>query len=140
MPDRPALLCCYATDPDGRPDCGVTAVVRRGTVPLCASCDARRSTLGKGQAAVWLPSPPSADLLAWAAQASARQRAAEAELTAAVRRARQHGHSWQAIAASLAITRQAAWQRYRPARRPGNATPEPTPRYGSDNSSQLMLK
>ncbi len=42
--------CHYAADPVRRPGCQVTAVVRRGTVPLCASCDALRSTLGKGAA------------------------------------------------------------------------------------------
>ncbi|MGI8445694.1 MAG: hypothetical protein ACR2MP_00595 [Streptosporangiaceae bacterium] len=117
----PARLCRYATEPAARPDCEVTAILRRGVVPLCASCDARRSTLGKGQAPVALPPPPPADLLAWAARASARQRDAGAELTAAVARARLHGYSWQAIASSLGITRQAAWQHFGPSvpARPG---------------------
>src|SRR5664280_1354472 len=46
---RLAPLCCYATDPDTRPDCTLTPVVAFGATRLCASCAARRSTMGKGQ-------------------------------------------------------------------------------------------
>lgn len=108
----PAPLCHYATDPAARPGCQVTAVLRRGTAPLCASCDACRSTLGRGQPAVPLPAPAPADLLDWITRAHARQLEADAEVTAAAIRARQYGHSWAAIAARLNITRQAAQQRF----------------------------
>ena len=105
-------LCHYATAPAGRPGCQVTAVVRRGTTALCASCDALRSTLGKGQPPTPIPAPSPASVLDWIGQAHTRLAHAEAELTAAVTRARQHGHSWAAIAARLHITRQAAQQRF----------------------------
>jgi hypothetical protein len=108
----PALLCHYAADPHARPGCQLTAVLRRGTVPLCASCDVLRSSLGRGQPAVPLPAPAPADLLEWISQAHGRMLAAEAEVAAAAVRARQHGHSWAAIAARLGITRQAAQQRF----------------------------
>jgi len=55
--DMPGPRCCYATDPDARPGCQVTAVLCRGPVALCASCDALRSTHGKGQAAARCPQP-----------------------------------------------------------------------------------
>ena len=45
-------------------------------------------------------------------QAHARLTDTEAELTAAVTWARQHGHSRAAIAGRLGTTRQAAWQRF----------------------------
>jgi hypothetical protein len=96
--------------PPGRPGCQVTAVVRRGTVPLCASCDVLRSTLGKGQPGTPILVPAPVSVLDWIGQAHARL--PEAELTAAVTQARQHGHSWAAIAARLRITRQAAQQRF----------------------------
>lgn len=108
----PGSLCHYATSPASRPGCQLTAVVRRGTVPLCASCDALRSTLGKGQPSTPIPAPAPARVLDWVGQAHARVLDTEAELTAAVTRARQHGHSWAAIAARLHITRQAAQQRF----------------------------
>jgi hypothetical protein len=106
-------LCHYATDPARRPGCQVTAVLRRGKVPLCASCDALRSTLGKGQPATAIPAPRApACLLDWIGQAHARLADAESEVTAAVTRARLHGHSWAAIAGRLGISRQAAQQRF----------------------------
>jgi hypothetical protein len=110
--DTAGPLCRYAADPARRPGCQVTAVVCRGTVPLCADCDARRSTLGKGQPATDIPDPAPASLLDWISQAHARLSGAEAEVTAAVTRARQHGHSWAAIAGRLGTSRQAAQQRY----------------------------
>jgi hypothetical protein len=112
MVDIPAPRCRYATEPGARPDCQVTAVVRRGRVALCASCDALRSTLGKGQAAAPLPAAPPIDPLHWVTQAQAQLRAAEAELAATVIRARQAGQSWTAIGARLGTTRQAAQQRF----------------------------
>jgi hypothetical protein len=107
-----ATLCHYAADPDRRPGCQVTAAVRRGAIALCASCDALRSTLGKGQPATPIPAAAPASVLDWISQARTRLLDAEAEVTAAVTNARQHGHSWAAIAARLEITRQAAQQRY----------------------------
>jgi hypothetical protein len=112
MVDMAAQRCRYSTEPDARPDCQVTAVVRRGGVALCARCDARRSTLGKGQAATRLPAAPPIDLLDWVTWAQDRLRTAEAELAAAVTRARQTGQTWTAIGASLGITRQGAQQRF----------------------------
>jgi len=106
----PAPRCRYATELNTRPDCQVTAVVCRGRVPLRASCDALRSTLGKGQAAARLPATQTIDLLDWITQAQAQLRGAEAELAAAVIRARQMGKSWTAIGARLGVTRQAAQQ------------------------------
>lgn len=109
----PGPLCHYATDPARRPRCQVTAVVRRGGVALCASCDALRSTVGKGQPTTMVPAAPDPDsVLDWISQAHARLAGAEAEVTAAVTRARQHGRSWAAIASRLGITRQAAQQRF----------------------------
>ena len=112
MVDIPAPRCRYATEPDARPDCQVTAVVRRGRVALCANCDALRSTLGKGQPAAQLPAAPPIDPLHWVTQARAQLPAAETELAATVIRARQAGQSWTAIGASLGTTRQAAQQRF----------------------------
>jgi hypothetical protein len=112
MVDTPAPRCRYATEPDARPDCQVTAIVRRGRVALCASCDALRSTLGKGQAAAQLPAAPPIDPLHRVTQAHAQLRATQAELAATVTRARQAGQSWTAIGASLGTTRQTAQQRF----------------------------
>jgi hypothetical protein len=108
--DSPAL-CGYATEPHTRPDCGLTPVVAFGATRLCASCAARRSTLGKGQR----PRPlqaPAVDVLTWLAAAERDLRAARHALHAAVRRARQRGHSWQVIGDQLGISRQAAQQRF----------------------------
>jgi len=71
---------------------------------LCARCDQRRSTLGKGTAATRLPDP--AALLRIAAARDACQQAAAA-LRDAVAAARQAGHPWSAVAAILAVSRQA---------------------------------
>src|SRR5659263_57870 len=68
--DSPAL-CGYATEPRTRPDCGLTPVVAFDATRLCASCAARRSTLGKGQR----PRPlqaPAVDVLTWLARGRAR--------------------------------------------------------------------
>ena len=42
-----ARPCSYG---GSRPGCQLLAVVRYGPAALCAACDQRRSTLGKGQA------------------------------------------------------------------------------------------
>jgi hypothetical protein len=101
-----ARACRYAGT---RPDCQVLAVVRYGPLALCAPCDQRRSTLGKGTRPVALPDPRA--LLQIAAARHACQQA-ETELRQAVAAARQAGHPWSAVAAILGGTRQAAQQRF----------------------------
>jgi len=101
-----ARPCRYA---GSRPGCQLLAAVCYGPVALCAACDQRRSTLGKGQAPARLPDP--AALLEITAARDACQQA-EAALRHAVGRARQAGHPWSTVAAVLAISRQAAWQRF----------------------------
>lgn len=113
MVDTSGPLCHYATRPGRRPDCQITAVLRRGGFFLCANCDALRSTLGKGQPATAIrPTPAPADPLVWVTHAQHRLTAAQAELGAAVTRARRHGRTWAAIADRIGVTRQAAQQRY----------------------------
>jgi hypothetical protein len=104
-----ARACRYAGT---RPECQVLAAVRYGQLALCASCDQRRSTAGKGVSAVRLPDPQA--LLEIAAAGDACQQA-EAGLRQAVAAARQAGHPWSAVAAILAVSRQAAQQRFAPA-------------------------
>jgi hypothetical protein len=101
-----AQQCHYA---GARPGCQVLAAVRYGLVALCAACDQRRSTLGKGIPPARLADPQA--LLEIAAARDACQQAAEA-LRHAVTRARQAGHPWSSVAAILGGTRQAAWQRF----------------------------
>lgn len=107
-----AVRCHYASDPAARPHCTLTATIRFGTVPLCPSCHASRSSLGKGQAPVTLPPGPAIDVLDWVSAAQQQAAAAERDLAAAVARARQNGHPWSAIGTTLGITRQAAQQRF----------------------------
>jgi hypothetical protein len=104
-----ARACQYA---GARPGCQVLAAVRYGPVALCAACDQRRSTLGKGTRAAPLPDPRA--LLEIAAARDACEQAA-ADLRRAVAGARQAGHPWSAVAALLGGTRQAAQQRFAPA-------------------------
>ena len=92
-----------------RPGCQILAAVCYGPVALCAACDQRRSTLGRGTPPVRLPDPRA--LLATAAAGDACQQAAAA-LRHAVAAARQAGHPWSAVAAILGCTRQAAQQRF----------------------------
>ncbi len=113
-----AVLCCYAADPRLRPHCTLTAQITLGSVAMCGSCAAARSTLGKGTAPVPLPPGPAIDVLDWVAGAALAAARAEAHLTGAVARARTRGATWAQIAARLGVTRQAAQQRYR-------ATPPP---------------
>jgi hypothetical protein len=101
-----AQECRYAAD---RPDCQVLAAVRYQTIALCAACDRRRSTLGKGTPPSRLPDPGALLAIA-AARKACRQ--AEAALRDAVAAARQAGHPWSAVAAVLGATRQAAQQRF----------------------------
>ena len=101
-----ARACHYAA---ARPDCQVLAAVQYGPVALCSPCDQQRSTAGKGVPPVLLPDPYA--LLEIAAARDACQQAAAA-LRHAVAAARQAGHPWSAVAAILAISRQAAQQRF----------------------------
>jgi hypothetical protein len=101
-----ARVCRYAGT---RPECQVLAAVRYGPAALCASCDQRRSTLGKGTPATALPDP-RALLEVAAARDACRQ--ADAGLRQAVAAARQAGHPWSAVATILGGTRQAAQQRF----------------------------
>ncbi len=101
-----AQACQYAGT---RPDRQVLAAVRYGQLALCAPCDQRRSTLGKGTSAVRLPDPHA--LLRIAAARHACQQA-QSELGHAVAAARQAGHPWSAVAGILGATRQAAQQRF----------------------------
>jgi hypothetical protein len=106
------LLCHYADDPAARPRCTLTAAVRYGAVALCPSCNAARSTLGKGQTPVRLPAGRAFDVLGWVATAHQQAGAAEATLAAAVTRARQGGATWSVIGAQLGVSRQGAQQRF----------------------------
>ena len=108
------LRCHYADDPANRPQCMLTATVQLGAVMLCTSCNAARSTLGKGQRPVPLPAGPAFDVLGWVTTAHQQAGAAEATLAAAVTRARQTGASWTAIGAHLGVSRQGAQQRFTP--------------------------
>lgn len=105
-------LCYYAGDPERRPRCTLTATLEIGTVKLCPSCNAARSTLGKGETTTPLPVSPALDVLGWVATAHQQTRAANDTLAAAVTRARQTGASWTAIGNQLGLTRQGAQQRF----------------------------
>lgn len=112
------LRCYYAHQPGARPDCRLGATARVGRTPLCSSCLARRSTLGKGQRVRRLSTgggEDAIDVLSWISEAAAELRTAEHGLAGAVHRARQRGHSWAAIGQRLQITRQAAQQRFKEA-------------------------
>ena len=118
-----AVRCHYADDPARRPRCTLTGTVAFGTLALCPSCAARRSTVGKGQPAVALPTGPTLDVLAWIRAAHHCANAADRSLTAAITRARQAGQPWSAIGAQLGMSRQAAQQRFtRASARPFQAT------------------
>ena len=106
------MLCHYADDPGRRAHCTLTAVVRFGATPLCATCRQARSTLGKGQPATPLPTGPIVDVLGWVSETHEQAATAHRRLAAAVTRARQAGHPWSAIGARLGISRQAAQQRF----------------------------
>jgi hypothetical protein len=79
---------------------------------LCGSCARARSTLGKGLAPLPLPPSPPLDVLDWVADAHTAAAQAQRQLTAAVTRARNQGHTWTQIAHRLGVTRQAAQQRF----------------------------
>jgi len=106
--------CHYADDPAHRPLCTLTATVQYGAVALCPSCNAARSTLGKGQTPVPLPAGPAFDVLGWVATAHQQAGGGKATLAAAaaVTRARQSGATWSVIGAQLGVSRQGAQQRF----------------------------
>jgi len=112
QPIDSARACHYADDPARRPRCTLTPTVQYGTVALCPSCDAARSTLGKGQTPLPLPAGVVFEVLGWVATAHQQVGAAEAILAAAVTGARQGGASWTVIGAQLGVSRQGAQQRF----------------------------
>jgi hypothetical protein len=104
-------LRCYYDAPHHRklrPDCDGVAVVAYGPTTLCASCDLRRSTVGKGMTPRPVPGLELSRLID-AAHAAAH---ADAQLAAAARAARDAGASWAQIGDALGLTRQAAHQRW----------------------------
>jgi hypothetical protein len=103
--------CHYADDPDRRPDCEQRAVVAYGAVSLCGSCDARRSTVGKGIVGRSLVKDRDCDLVA-IEEAVRRLQTAEKDLAHSVVAARRRGHSWAELGVALGVTRQAAQQHF----------------------------
>jgi hypothetical protein len=134
--------CHYADDPAHRPGCTLTATLRYGAVALCPSCNAARSTLGKGQAPVRLSAGRAFDVLGWVASAHQQAGAAEATLAAAVTRARQGGATWSVIGAQLGVSRQGAQQRFTSSmtatKRPPPTT-RPLPLTNTPNRQQLDI-
>jgi hypothetical protein len=134
--------CHYADDPAARPRCTLTATVQYGAVSLCPSCNAARSTLGKGQTPVPLPAGPAFDVLGWIATAHQQAGAAEATLAAAVTRARQGGATWSVIGAQLGVSRQGAQQHFTPstaAPKPAPPTTRPLPATSTPNKQRLDI-
>lgn len=105
-------VCYYADKPDLRAECQRRAVVAYGKVKLCADCDSRRSTMGKGVAPRSLVAGRDWSPLVAVETAVGHLKAAESELAGAVEHARRLGHSWGILGAVLGVTRQAAQQRY----------------------------
>jgi len=108
--------CCYADDPVLRPDCEHRAVVAYGPMVLCRSCDARRSTIGKGMVGRSLVHGRDWSALEAVETAVGQLATAEEQLAGAVVAARRLGHSWGELGVALGVTRQAAQQRF--SRRP----------------------
>lgn len=106
------VTCYYAGDPARRPACDHRAVVAYGAIALCRSCDARRSTVGKGIVGRSLVRGCDRRALAAVETAVGRLRAAEEELAHSVAAARHLGHSWGELGPALGVTRQAAQQRF----------------------------
>lgn len=92
--------CYYASRPGQRPDCEQLAVVRYGPTALCADCDRRRSTVGKGMDRVCLPDPTTLVDVVEARQAWNR---AEEALRDAVAWAREAGQPWSALGTVLSL-------------------------------------
>jgi len=108
--------CRYADDPVLRPDCEHRAVVAYGPMALCSSCDARRSTMGKGMVGRSLVHGRDWSALEAVETAVGQLATAEEQLAGAVVAARRLGHSWGELGVALGVTRQAAQQRF--SRRP----------------------
>ena len=108
--------CRYADDPVLRPDCEHRAVVAYGPMALCSSCDARRSTMGKGMVGRSLVHGRDWSALEAVETAVGQLATAEEQLAGAVVAARRFGHSWGELGVALGVTRQAAQQRF--SRRP----------------------
>ena len=106
-----SVTCYYADDPD-RPDCEHRAVLAYGPIALCAYCNTRRSTVGKGMVGRTLVRGRSWTALLAVEAAARRLRAAEAELSDAVAEARSKGHSWGELGRSIGLSRQAVQQRF----------------------------
>jgi hypothetical protein len=105
-------LAASPTTPVLRPRCEHRAVVAYGPVALCRSCDARRSTIGKGIVGRSLAHGRDWSALEAIEGAAGKLAAAEEWLTGAVATARDLGHSWGELGAALGVTRQAAQQRF----------------------------
>jgi len=105
-----ALRCYYddARHRQLRPHCQGVAVVAYGPTRLCATCDAMRSSVGKGTVGRPVPGAELGRLI------DAARNAADADnkLDRAARAARHAGASWTQIGDALGLTRQAAQQRW----------------------------
>jgi hypothetical protein len=104
--------CCFADDPILRPHCEHRAVVAYGPMALCRSCDARRSTMGKGIVGRSLVHGRGWSALEAVETAVGQLATAEEQLAGAVVAARRLGHSWGELGVALGVTRQAAQQRF----------------------------
>jgi hypothetical protein len=104
--------CCFAYDPILRPHCEHRAVVAYGPTALCSSCDARRSTMGKGIAGRSLVHGRDWSALEAVEAAVTQLNAAEEHLASIVAAARGSGYSWGELGDALGVTRQAAQQRF----------------------------
>lgn len=105
---QPSLTACHYTDDARRPGCQHIAEVAYGTIALCADCDRRRSTVGKGTIVTRL-NPRSLQAVRQAAEELDR---AQQHLDDTVRSARHNRATWAQIADTLGVTRQAAHQRW----------------------------
>ncbi len=104
-------LRCYYDEPRHRrlrPHCQGVAVVAYGPTRLCATCDAMRSTVGKGTT----PRPVPGVELGALIDAAHAATDAERQLAHAALAARTAGASWTQIGDAVGLTRQAAQQRW----------------------------
>ena len=104
------VSCYYAQERLRRdhPHCQGVPIVAYGSIILCAECDKRRSTVGKGIT----PRPIPAAHLARLGQAADGSQHADTVLADAALSARAAGASWTQIGRAVGITRQAAQQRW----------------------------
>src|SRR5881296_2587038 len=79
---------------------------------LCSSCDARRSTMGKGMVGRSLVHGRDWSALEAVETAVGQLATAEEQLAGVVVAARGLGHSWGELGVALGVTRQAAPQRF----------------------------